>query len=80
MLHRKIQNILIKIQILAKTGKNSLPYQGINIGQTMEYKPAKCGSWINAKRQSDAKFQTYVNHAAFKTNSELHLIICTIFH
>ena len=72
MLHRKIQNIFIKIQILAKTGKNSLPYQGIKIGQTTEYKPAKCGSWINANRQSDAKFQTYVNYTAFKTNSELY--------
>lgn len=36
MLHRKIQNIFIKRQILAKTGKNSLPYQGIKIGQTMD--------------------------------------------
>lgn len=27
------------------------------------YKPAKCGSW---------KYQTYVNHTAFKTNSDLH--------
>ena len=72
MLLRKIENIFIKIQILAKTGKNSLPYQGINIGQTTEYKPTKCGSWIKSKRQSDAKFQTYVNHTAFKTNSELH--------
>ena len=72
MLLRKIQNIFIKIQILGKAGKNSLPYQGIKIGQTTEYKPAKCGNWIKAKRQSNAKFQTYVNYTAFKTNSELH--------